>query len=88
MSRHEFDANCRGCGPAIINQKTGEVLPDDDPLMKALLNWWKTIDLKTRESYHRFCCLNSKDQEAMEAMMKVHNKVLEVVKEIENHPAN
>jgi hypothetical protein len=37
MSLQEFDDNCPGCRPAIIDTKTKKVLPDDDPGMVAML---------------------------------------------------
>jgi hypothetical protein len=40
MSIEKFDDDCPGCRPAIIDIKTKKVLPDDHPVMAAMLRIW------------------------------------------------
>jgi hypothetical protein len=61
MSFQEFNDKCPGCRPAILDVKTGQVLPDDDPIMVKMLSVWKATTLGERQIYHRVTCLNSRD---------------------------
>ena len=63
MSYDEFDDNCPGCRPAILDVKTGKVLPDDAPMMQAALGVWRTATTEEKRAFHRFCCFNSRDPE-------------------------
>ena len=61
MSIEKFDDNCPGCRPAILDLKTGKVLPDDNPVMAKMLGIWATTTLAQRQAYHRVMCLNSRE---------------------------
>jgi hypothetical protein len=61
MSLSEFDDNCPGCRPAIIDVKTKKILPDDDPVMVAMMKIWGETSIYERRAYHRVMCLNSRD---------------------------
>jgi hypothetical protein len=61
MSLREFDDNCPGCRPAIVDIKTKEVLPDDHPIMRSMLEVWAKTSIGERRAYHRVMCLNSRD---------------------------
>ena len=61
MSREVFDDNCPGCRPAIIDVKTGRVLPDSDPIMQKMLAIWANTTYSEREAFHRVMCLNSRE---------------------------
>ena len=61
MSIQQFDDNCPGCRPAILDVKTGKVLPDDDPIMAKILAIWANTTLGEREAFHRVMCLNSRE---------------------------
>lgn len=62
MSREEFSDECQGCRPAMLDVKTGKVLPPDNPMMVAANNVWDhQTTLEERQAYHRVCCLNSRD---------------------------
>lgn len=39
--RHEFCDTCPGCRPAILDLRTGEAIPDDSPVMVAVLKAWR-----------------------------------------------
>ena len=61
MSIQQFDDNCPGCRPAILDVQTGKLLPDDHPVMAKMLGIWATTTLGQRQAYHRVMCLNSRD---------------------------
>jgi hypothetical protein len=61
MSLEVFDDNCPGCRPAILDVKTGKVLPDDDPIMARMLTIWANTTLGERRAFHRVMCLNSRE---------------------------
>jgi hypothetical protein len=61
MSIQEYDDNCPGCRPAIIDLQTKQVLPDDSPIMVSMLKIWAETSLQERKAYHRVMCLNSRD---------------------------
>ena len=61
MSLTKFDDNCPGCRPAIVDLATKAVLPDDHPLMIAMLKIWAETSIGERRAYHRVMCLNSRD---------------------------
>jgi hypothetical protein len=45
----------------MMDMVTGEVLPDDHPIMAKLLGVWATTTLPQRRAYHRVMCANSRD---------------------------
>jgi hypothetical protein len=61
MSIEQFDDNCPGCRPAVLDIATGKVLPNDDPIMAKMLAIWAKTTLGQRQAYHRVMCLNSRD---------------------------
>ena len=61
MSKATFSDDCPGCRPAMMDMKTGQVLPDDSPEMILVLGVWKTTSRREREVFHRVCCQNSRD---------------------------
>jgi hypothetical protein len=61
MSIEQFDDNCPGCRPAILDMQTRKVLPDNHPLMEKMLGVWATTTLGERQAYHRVMCQNSRD---------------------------
>jgi hypothetical protein len=61
MSHEKFDDNCPGCKPAFLDLKTGQVLPDDHPVMQKVHAVWRTTTFQQREAFHDVMCLNSRD---------------------------
>ena len=61
MSWTAHDDNCTGCRPAMMDAKTGRVLPDDAPEMKLLLDVWSKTTLEERQAYHNVTCNNSRE---------------------------
>lgn len=51
---------CPGCRPMAFNLKTNKVLPDDDPLMRALGRGYDRGTAMHRRAWHRVTCLNSR----------------------------
>jgi hypothetical protein len=61
MSWEKHDDNCEGCRPALIDAATGQVMPDDSQIMRAVSAMWQGTTLAERQAFHRFTCLNSRD---------------------------
>lgn len=55
----EYDDNCPGCQPAMMNPVTGEKLADDSPEMIAVMAYWKTLPIRDKQACHRQWCFNS-----------------------------
>ena len=77
MSFQEYDDSCPGCRPAILDVKTGRVLPDDDPMMAKMLAIWANTSIGGRRAYHRVMCLNSRDPIDLFLVHKVIEKLEE-----------
>jgi hypothetical protein len=60
MSMEHFELECTGCKPAMMDVKTGKVLPDDSPEMQVVLRVWNDTPIEDRRAWHRFTCLNSR----------------------------
>ena len=83
MSAHDhriFDPNCPGCGPAVMDPSTGEVLPSTHPVMVIAMKIWRGMDRNAQAAFHRFTVLNGRDPEALRviqefgAAMEAENK--------------
>lgn len=61
MSWEEYDENCEGCRPGLIDARTGLRLPDDSPEMIAILSVWAQTTLIQRQAWHRVTCQGSTD---------------------------
>lgn len=61
MSQKQFDDECAGCRPAILDIRTGKKLPDDSPVMVKANRIWQEATRGEREAFHRVCCLNSRE---------------------------
>lgn len=86
MSWKKFDENCKGCRPAIKDLHTGEVYPDEHPVMQKILAAWALFPREVHEAFHRCCCLNSRDPKDMRIMMQIADMVKKALAEEE--PAN
>lgn len=60
MSRERFDEDCPLCRPAAINLRSGEIVPDDHPMMQAIDRAWAKAGPLHRQAFHRVTCLNSR----------------------------
>lgn len=48
---HPYDPQCPHCVPAVINAKTGQVLPKDSPAMKAVMRVWNASAFEERRAF-------------------------------------
>jgi hypothetical protein len=67
----EYDDNCAGCQPAMMDPRTGRVMSEDDPMMIAVRRFWKTVDLEDKKACHRVWCFNSRETGDLTRMEKV-----------------
>lgn len=61
MSFKKFEDDCPGCRPALMDAMTGEVIPESDPKMKAVLGVWAETTRREREAFHNVTCNNSRN---------------------------
>jgi hypothetical protein len=71
MSIEKYDNDCPGCRPALLDVKTGEVLPDDDPIMVSVNKAWEKLTPMHKQAFHRACCQNSTAASDLEAMNEI-----------------
>lgn len=75
MSWEKHEDDCPGCRPAMLDMKTGQVLPEDAPEMKAILGVWAETTPLQREAYHRVMCQNSRDEIDLGLLRQVQEKM-------------
>lgn len=80
MSIEKFEDDCPGCRPAMIDYKTGKVLPDDDPVMIKVMGVWSQTTKAEREAFHRVCCNHSQEPVDMQLMSGIAFKMQEAMK--------
>lgn len=61
MSLREFDDDCPGCRPAILDLKTGKQVPMNSAAQQAVERVWARTSFEERRAFHRVCCQNSKN---------------------------
>lgn len=61
MSVEKFDEQCLGCRPAMLDIRTGKLLPDTDPIMVKVLQLWSEQTKETKEAWHKITCQDSKN---------------------------
>ena len=64
MSRKPFNDDCPGCKPemlVMVDPLTNSFLPDDHPVMKAIVEVWKKTTFAERQVFHQVCCQKSCD---------------------------
>lgn len=74
MSRLEFDDECKGCKPVLIDGKTKKVLPDGSPEMQTIDKVWATTTREEREAFHGVCCLNSRAPSDLLVMQRLSER--------------
>ena len=75
MSRTKFEDDCKGCRPAVLDMKTGQRLPDDHELMKAIDVVWAKTTREERKAFHSVCCLNSRDARDMKLCTGIIDRI-------------
>jgi len=71
MSYAKFEDDCPNCRPALIDVKTGKILPDDSAEMKAINSIWAATTKEQREAFHRATCLNSKEDRDLNVILEI-----------------
>lgn len=61
MSHQQFDDNCKGCQPALLDPKTGQVMAANHPVMKKMMEVWEHTTFEQRKAFHDVCCNNSRE---------------------------
>ena len=56
----EFDPNCEGCRPAMMDPQTGERLSSDHPAMKVINELWDAAPRAEQEACFRVWVHNSR----------------------------
>lgn len=78
MPTHQFD-NTR-CRPAMLDPKTQQSLPDDDPTMIIVNRIWdEQTSLAIKEAWHRVCCCNSRDASDLELASAFSRRINEAL---------
>lgn len=71
VSKEQFQDECPGCLPVIIDPTTGQVMPADSPPMLSVMRVWRGTQRFEREAFHRVCCLNSRHPTDMGIMQSI-----------------
>lgn len=75
MSWKEFEEDCPGCRPCIIDAKTGEKLPQDSDIMKAVNKIWETATQQEKQAFHNVTCNNSREAMDMALMKGIVDRI-------------
>lgn len=59
---HEYDDNCEGCKPGLMDVETGKALPYDHPHMIKVREVWNTLNLGQKIAWHRVCMQSSRNK--------------------------
>jgi len=82
---HEYDDDCEGCQPSLMDLKTGKPMDKDHPIMVAVLKAWKEkTTLTERRATSRVWMGQSNNPNDLEIMQRVGGMIQQVIKEIEN----
>ena len=82
MSTLIFSDECAGCKPAMMDVKTGKVLPNDSPEMKVVLQMWAMTTLDERQAWHRFTCLNSRTDQDLTIAKRFTDRIQRALNEL------
>lgn len=77
MSWQEFDDNCPGCRPCLIDAKTGEKLAQDSDIMRQVNKVWETATPQEKRAFHNVMCNNSREPMDMALATGLINKITE-----------
>jgi hypothetical protein len=80
MSQKQFDDNCPGCRPVLIDPVTGTKFEDSHPIMQMVDRVWAATTRQEREAFHNVCCNNSRKQSDMEQMSAIVQKIESLAK--------
>lgn len=75
MSHHKFDPKCPDCRPVIIDQKTGQVMPPNSPIMVAMNAVWEASSREDQEAFHRVTVLNGRNPADLIRMKQMSDRL-------------
>jgi hypothetical protein len=75
MSIAQFNDDCPGCRPAVLDPTTGHVLPPEHPVMVTVNSVWATTTLEERRAFHNVCCLNSRTPEDLKLVAGLNGRI-------------
>lgn len=81
---HEYDDECEGCQPSLLDVSTGKPMKKDNPIMVALLKAWKEkTTLTERRATSRVWMGQSNNSLDIEIMQRVGGILQEAMNESE-----
>ena len=83
MSLAQFNDDCPGCRPAVLDPTTGSVLTPEHPVMVTINQVWATTTLEERRAFHNVCCLNSRAPDDLKLMAGLTERVQAALKALE-----
>jgi hypothetical protein len=75
MSRNVFADDCSGCRPVLLDPKTKQPFPSDDPAVTLVNRIFDGLSRADKVAWHRFTCLNARDPEAIMAVKRFSEQV-------------
>jgi hypothetical protein len=75
MSIERFEDDCPGCRPCLIDVKTGQIMGEDEPPMRAAMRVWRATSRFEREAFHRVCCLNSRNPVDLQVIQSISGRI-------------
>jgi len=83
---HEYDDNCEGCQPAMMDIKTGKPMEQDHPVMVALMKAWREkTTLTERRATSRVWMGQSQNPIDFEIMHRVGGIIQKAIDEVEGN---
>jgi len=82
MSWQQHEDDCPGCRPAVCDPETMVQLPDEHPVMQAVLGVWKTTTLAERQAFHRMTCNNSREPSDMSTVQTLMERITAAIHQL------
>jgi hypothetical protein len=80
MSWKQFEEDCSGCRPVLIDTQTGQVSAPDSPEQKIIDDLWGATTKPERVAWHAVTCLNSRAPEHLTLMQGFAQRIQEGLK--------
>jgi hypothetical protein len=82
VSEKAFVDDCPGCRPALLDPKTGTLLPQDDPFVVLVNKIYDELSRADKVAWHRFTCLNARDLVTVSAVKRFSDQIEAAGKEL------
>lgn len=82
MSWQEFDDQCEGCKPVVLDPMTMRPYAPEHPFMLAAARAWTETTYQERQAFHNVTCLNSRDSLDLAFVREIKRKIKLYVEEI------